>query len=419
MSVSRSMSCLPQGRVAVHQPLDLGEVAGRAALHQVAGHGEGTAGEADQRHGQLPGQQAGPPRARRGCRPRGRGGAAAAGPPWTGRVAPPPARCPGRCPPRSRWRPPAPRCRRRRWRRRCRTGSTGWQGQLRHQLGPGDGVEDAARSAGGPVLGEGTAGLAHEPDRHPGHRQAAAGPEEGGVLVAAGGRVGHHLTLSPRRGPRRSPRPGPGAGRHGGSGRRAYNQGFPSAGRGRTEVPVGVQGELQAEQDFVDLAYARLDAMRDDARSMRDGVLDLGRGGTFQSRDRARRHRADQHGPARAAGHRRPGADLRPDRPRRSTTRATTGGPPSDTVAIRRGLPHRATGHPRQRPRAPGGGLAGPRRRAVLPGHRARPQGLVLRRHLALDGRQVVGCGGRALLGGRRRPGGEPRVGAAARRAAS
>ena len=45
-----------------------------------------------------------------------------------------------------------------------------------------------------------------------------------------------------------------------------------------------MESELEAEQDFVDLAYARLDAMRGDANSMLEGVLDLGRGGTFQSR---------------------------------------------------------------------------------------------------------------------------------------
>ena len=45
-----------------------------------------------------------------------------------------------------------------------------------------------------------------------------------------------------------------------------------------------METELESEQDFVDLAYARLDAMRGDANSMLEGVLDLGRGGTFQSR---------------------------------------------------------------------------------------------------------------------------------------
>ena len=45
-----------------------------------------------------------------------------------------------------------------------------------------------------------------------------------------------------------------------------------------------MESELEAEQEFVDLAYARLDAMRADANSMLEGVLDLGKGGTFQSR---------------------------------------------------------------------------------------------------------------------------------------
>ena len=45
-----------------------------------------------------------------------------------------------------------------------------------------------------------------------------------------------------------------------------------------------MESELQGEQEFVDMAYARLDAMRSDANSMLEGVLDLGRGGTFQSR---------------------------------------------------------------------------------------------------------------------------------------
>src|SRR3984885_13996018 len=52
----------------------------------------------------------------------------------------------------------------------------------------------------------------------------------------------------------------------------------------KKEVPGAVKHELQAEQEFVDLAYARLDAMRSDANRMLEGVLDLGKGGTFQSR---------------------------------------------------------------------------------------------------------------------------------------
>src|SRR5664280_816382 len=56
------------------------------------------------------------------------------------------------------------------------------------------------------------------------------------------------------------------------------------AGQVRERSEVGVESELEAEQEFVDMAYGRLDAMRSDANSMLEGVLDLGRGGTFQSR---------------------------------------------------------------------------------------------------------------------------------------
>jgi DNA helicase IV len=42
--------------------------------------------------------------------------------------------------------------------------------------------------------------------------------------------------------------------------------------------------ELQDEQEFLDRAYDGLEFMRGEARQMLDGVLDLGRGGTFQSR---------------------------------------------------------------------------------------------------------------------------------------
>ena len=40
---------------------------------------------------------------------------------------------------------------------------------------------------------------------------------------------------------------------------------------GQTDAEVGVETELQGEQEFVDLAYARLDAMRSDANSMLEG----------------------------------------------------------------------------------------------------------------------------------------------------
>jgi DNA helicase IV len=42
--------------------------------------------------------------------------------------------------------------------------------------------------------------------------------------------------------------------------------------------------EIAKEQAFLDRAYDALEAMRDEARQMLEGVLDTGRGGTFQSR---------------------------------------------------------------------------------------------------------------------------------------
>ncbi|MGP0029578.1 MAG: HelD family protein [Acidimicrobiales bacterium] len=42
--------------------------------------------------------------------------------------------------------------------------------------------------------------------------------------------------------------------------------------------------DLEAEQEFLNRAYDGLEAMRGEARQMLQGVLDLGRGGTFQSR---------------------------------------------------------------------------------------------------------------------------------------
>ena len=44
------------------------------------------------------------------------------------------------------------------------------------------------------------------------------------------------------------------------------------------------QKDLQDEQEFLDRAYDGLEFMRGEARQMLEGVLDLGRGGTFQSR---------------------------------------------------------------------------------------------------------------------------------------
>ncbi len=139
--------------------------------------------------------------------------------------------------------------------------------------------------------------------------------------------------------------------------------------------------ERQAEQDFVDAAYARLDAMRDDANEMLQGVLDLGKGGTFQSRTErdvivrtslARLDQLDIGDQALTFG--------RIDR---------TGDGDEPGVASDGNIGRLAVHSADHEPlvvdwRAP---IAEPFYRATG----RDPQGLVLRRHLALDGRQVVG----------------------------
>jgi len=154
---------------------------------------------------------------------------------------------------------------------------------------------------------------------------------------------------------------------------------------------VGVDGELQAEQDFVDLAYARLDAMRGDARSMLDGVLDLGRGGTFQSRTErdvvvrtsmARLEQLDIGDQALTFGR----IDRAGPVADGSTNGAApTGGPAPEVFHIGRLAIHDADLEPL---------VVDWRAPVAEPFYRATgrdPQGLVLRRHLALDGRRVVG----------------------------
>jgi DNA helicase IV len=42
--------------------------------------------------------------------------------------------------------------------------------------------------------------------------------------------------------------------------------------------------DLEAEQEFLNRAHDGLESMRGEARQMLQGVLDLGKGGTFQSR---------------------------------------------------------------------------------------------------------------------------------------
>ncbi len=163
--------------------------------------------------------------------------------------------------------------------------------------------------------------------------------------------------------------------------------------------------ERQAEQDFVDTAYRRLDAMRGDANAMLQGVLDLGKGGTFQSRterdvivrtslarleqldigdqaltfgriDRRRDAGEPDHGPDDPSGHAGNGV---------ATPAGETGTADIETFHIGRLAVH----GPDQEPlvvdwRAP---IAEPFYRATG----RDPQGLVLRRHLALEGRRVTG----------------------------
>ena len=162
-----------------------------------------------------------------------------------------------------------------------------------------------------------------------------------------------------------------------------------------------MEAEQQAEQEFVDMAYARLDAMRDDANAMLEGVLDLGRGGTFQSRTErdvivrtsmARLEQLDIGDQALTFGR----IDRIPDgvdgqnglngqngaTPANGTAEAVHD---AETFHIGRLAIHSADHDPLVVDwRAP---IAEPFYRATG----RDPQGLVLRRHLALEGRRVVG----------------------------
>ena len=126
--------------------------------------------------------------------------------------------------------------------------------------------------------------------------------------------------------------------------------------------------DLEEEQEFLDRAYDGLDAMRDEARRMLECVLDLGRGGTFQSRTErdivvrtslARLAQLDIGDQALCFGR----IDRLPepgDGPRQRS---------------RRGVPHRPAGRLGSRPRAARRRLAGAGGRALLPGHRPRSPG--------------------------------------------
>jgi DNA helicase IV len=153
-----------------------------------------------------------------------------------------------------------------------------------------------------------------------------------------------------------------------------------------------VDSEREAEQAFVDSAYARLDAMRGDANSMLEGVLDLGKGGTFQSRTErdvivrtslARLEQLDIGDQALTFG--------RIDRLAEDNGSRADGGshadgePATEVFHIGRLAIHDADHEPL---------VVDWRAPVAEPFYRATgrdPQGLVLRRHLALRGRQVIG----------------------------
>ena len=149
-----------------------------------------------------------------------------------------------------------------------------------------------------------------------------------------------------------------------------------------------MERDLEVEQDFVDLAYARLDAMRGDANSMLEGVLDLGKGGTFQSRTErdvivrtslARLEQLDIGDQAltfgridRLADPGANGSDAGGRRADRGPRSSTSGDWPSTAPTTNRWW---STGG--RRWPSPSTGRRG-----------GKPLGLVLRRHLALQGRR-------------------------------
>lgn len=160
-----------------------------------------------------------------------------------------------------------------------------------------------------------------------------------------------------------------------------------------------MESEREAEQDFVDLAYARLDAMRGDANSMLEGVLDLGKGGTFQSRTErdvivrtslARLEQLDIGDQALTFGRIDRLADDNATEPARTgepavrTATAGTADPAIETFHIGRLAIHGPDLEPL---------VVDWRAPVAEPFYRATgrdPLGLVLRRHLALQGRTVV-----------------------------
>ena len=145
--------------------------------------------------------------------------------------------------------------------------------------------------------------------------------------------------------------------------------------------------DLQDEQEFLNRAYDGLEFMRGEARHMLQGVLDLGRGGTFQSRTErdivvrtslARLEQLDIGDQALYFGRidrmREPGEEADPDNPLLGESfhigRLAVSGPDHEPLVVDWRAPvaepfYRATG--------------------------LDPQGLARRRHLAVRGRVVVG----------------------------
>ena len=172
---------VPDHRFTVHERLDPGEILGRSPFHQVAGHRERPTGEPDQGYVQLGGQDAHrlddvgrvdlgferPEALEIVLDPEGLGHHRTGG---RGHVHAEPdgghrdhdvgeedggigAVAVHRLP-----------------------------GELGHQLGLGDGVEDAALPSRRPVFGQRPARLAHEPDRHPFDGEPPARPDERGIV---------------------------------------------------------------------------------------------------------------------------------------------------------------------------------------------------------------------------------------------
>ena len=145
--------------------------------------------------------------------------------------------------------------------------------------------------------------------------------------------------------------------------------------------------DLQDEQEFLDRAYDGLEFMRGEARQMLEGVLDLGRGGTFQSRTErdivvrtslARLEQLDIGDQALYFGR----IDRLPEP-------APDDGPADGALGESFHIGRLAVSGPDHEPlvvdwRAP---VAEPFYRATG----LDPQGLARRRHLAVRGRQVVG----------------------------